>query len=108
MRTFNIVRYHGQRNKAFVEEIGLTVYRADKILVPEYGRFIPCAQYDEHFIFEVPPKYKDIPSFMCTCGSVAVIAGMSSYQHDASPQGLMFVCLNHATYGVHVGGSRWI
>jgi hypothetical protein len=89
--------------------LGFDVYRRESIYVPEYGRDIPCAPYDNHFIYEIPKKYRNTSSFMCTCGSFAVVTGFSGYNKDASPSGLMLVCHHHATFGVHsTGENKWI
>ncbi len=108
VHSFNIIRFHGQPNKAKTA-FGLEVYRQEKLWSPEHNRFVSCAPYSDHFIFEVPAKYKDTIAFQCTCGSFAVVTGLSGYEHDASPQGLMWVCYNHASFGVHAYGSaKWI
>ena len=108
VHSFNIIRHRGQPNRA-TTHFGLEVHRQDKLWSPEHNRLVPCAPYSDHFIFEIPAKYKNMPAFQCSCGAVAVITGMSGYEQDASPQGLLWVCSNHATYGVHAtGGTRWI
>ena len=108
VHSFNIIRFHGQPNKAKTA-FGLEVYRQDKLWSPIHQRFIPCAPYSDHFIFEVPAKYKNMPAFQCTCGSAAIVAGMSGYKNDASPQGLMWVCMLHSHHGIHAtGGTKWI
>jgi len=106
---FNIIRYRGMPNKA-TTKFGLEVERRESIFIQgTYNRFIPCAQYSDHFIFEVPEKYKGLAGLMCTCGSFAGIVGLSGYEQDASPSGLMILCHHHATYGVHAtGGAKWI
>ena len=101
---FRIIRHYGDLNKG-ISPLGFDVYRKEQIFVPEYERFIPCASYDNYFVYEVPKKYKGVPAFLCGCGSMAVIAGMSSHENDASPSGLMLVCHHHATYGRHADGS---
>jgi len=104
---FGIIRYHNSPNKAQLPD-GTTVYRTDHIFVPEYG-LIKCAEYDDEFIYEMPPKFINVPSYACTCGSFACITGLSGYVLDASPQGKLFVCHYHASNGVHAGGKRrWI
>jgi hypothetical protein len=97
------------------------VRREDKIWYAEYddegypitGRFIMCAPYDNHFVYE-DPMWKIIPgrwAHMCTCGSTAVIVGYNAYKKDASPstegttKGEMFVCYYHAQFGKHADGS---
>jgi hypothetical protein len=107
---FNIIRYRGTPNKA-TTLLGFDVERVESIFVHghPYNRFIPCAPYSDHFIYEVPPKYRGTSAWMCTCGSYASIVGVSAYEQDASPSGLMLVCYLHATFGKHNnGGARWV
>lgn len=105
--SFQIIRHRGIQNKAQLPD-GRWVQRSEKIFVPEMGRFIPVAPYDDHFLFELPAK--DVgPSVRCTCGSFGVIAGYSAYKDDASQQGLLYVCFQHSNFGVHAtGGVRWV
>jgi len=105
---FNIIRYRGTPNKA-TTKFGLDVERRESIFISEYKKFIPCAPYSDHFVFEVPEKYKGLAGLMCTCGSFAAIVGLSGYEQDASPSGLMILCHHHAKFGVHAtGGAKWI
>ena len=107
IHSFNIIRHRGQPNTA-TTWFGLEIHRQEKMWSPQHERFVPCANYDDHFLFEVPAKYKNMPAFQCTCGSVAVVVGMSGYILDASAQGLMWVCLVHANSGLHAtGGTKW-
>jgi len=112
LSTFNIIRYYGEPQRATVKtKSGKTyeVHREEKLFVPERGIFITCAPYDNHFIYENPDKSKGTSIYMCTCGAAAVVAGMSAYEQDASPQGLMFVCLLHAQFGMHsTKERRWV
>lgn len=101
---FNIIRRYGDANHG-TSPLGFEVYRTESIFVPEYRRFVTCAPYDNHFIYEIPKKYKNTPAYMCSCGGMAVISGLSSYLGDASPSGLMLVCYNHATFGKHADGT---
>jgi hypothetical protein len=104
---FTIIRHRGQPTRAQLPD-GKWIERQDQLFVPEWGRFIPCVQYDDHFVYEVPPKYIGA-SFRCTCGAIAVVSGYSAYRDNASQQGLLLLCLNHSTFGVHAtGGERWI
>jgi hypothetical protein len=111
---FGIIRFRGAPNKIQLPD-GTFVYRLESIYVPPipdtvlpWG-MIKCAPYDDNFIFEVPKSYIHSPTYACTCGSSAVITGFSGYQQDASPQGMLFVCLQHATYGFHFNTpTRWI
>lgn len=105
--SFQIIRHRGQVNRGQLPD-GRWIYRAEKIYVPEWNRFIPTAPYDNHFIYEAP---KDMigNTALCSCGSIAVISGYSAYKDDASQQGLLYVCNNHANLGVHInGGNRWV
>ena len=102
---FKIIRHYGDPTEAEMD--GYKIYRQKSIFVKEYNRFIPCAPYDNHFIFEEPTGKFGRPSFMCTCGSMAVVVGFSGYEKDASsPEGLMFICHNHGTFGVHADRSK--
>jgi len=107
--SFQIIRHKGDLTKATTLD-GYDVYRQEKLFVEEMGRFIPCAPYEEHFIYEEPSKKKGTSSYLCSCGSVSVIAGISGYEKNASPSGFMFVCLLHATHGHHTDttATRWI
>lgn len=106
---FGIIRHHNSPHKATLPN-GQSVFRKETIYVPEFGGDIKCAPYEEHFVFEVPKNIKNCSSFMCTCGSPAVIAGISGYLNDASPQGKLFLCLFHSNYGHHAHSDnvRWI
>lgn len=108
---FNITRHAGKWTEAFLPD-GTKVDKLEKIFSIEHGGFIPCAPYDDHFIYEIPSKLAAMypgSVYRCTCGGAAVIVGNSGYLLDASPQGKMMVCLIHATLGIHAtGGQRWI
>jgi hypothetical protein len=103
---FNIIRHAGQLDEAEVD--GVKVYRKETIWIQEWNNFVKCASYDNHFLFETPKATPRSPVHQCTCGSIAVVVGLSGYVWDASPQGKLLVCLFHATYGHHQGDSRWI
>lgn len=95
---FNIIRYKGDPKKTKTLK-GRNVVREESLLVPEWAAFVKCTPYDNHFIFHDPTPEQS--AYMCTCGSVAVVA-------PPGPDG-MFVCLHHATYGNHTTGEkRWI
>lgn len=84
--------------KEAVTPSGVRVCRQEKILIPEMGKEIVCAPYDDHFIYYTnEPKQS---AFMCTCGSPAVVANLGA--------GLMLVCLHHVYNEVHgTGGRTW-
>lgn len=105
---FQIIRRRGLPKEGMLPN-RTKVYAQDKFFFEEIGKFIPAAPYDDHFLFEVNDVRIVGPRFRCSCGSFAVVAGYSSYKQDASEQGLLFVCHQHATTGQHAtGGSRWI
>ena len=110
-KTFNIIKHRGSPKEA-VTLWGTKVYRKDKIFIPEYENFVICADYDNHFIYEVPDSKETagIPSFLCTCGAFGIIVAYSGYKQDASKQDLpMLVCYLHANTGHHATGKdRWI
>jgi len=86
---------------------GTVIYndRMDKMFVPEYGAFIKKVEYGNHFIFEVPKHIKGT-SWMCSCGSPAVMVGAKAYGHLSSYKDAMIVCQNHTTYNKHADGSK--
>jgi hypothetical protein len=84
MSNFNIIHHVGEVKKVILEN-GTVVNRPDSIFVEDWGVFIPCASYDNHFVYENPDKREGTPAYLCTCGNVAVIT-------PPSPLG-MFVCL---------------
>lgn len=101
------IRHFGQVNQATFKSVNQKEYpveRQDFIAVDmsdiEDGSewyLIPCAPYDEHFIFEVPDEVKQIPGahyHMCTCGSVAVINNPKSPINE-------FRCLMELEQGIH-------
>lgn len=98
---FNIIKHRGTLTE--VTTIwGDKVTKSDKLFVQNfpvgngvYNGFIPCADYGNHFIYEVPDKIESrgYPSYMCTCGAIAVVVGSEGYNKDASPEGMMFVCM---------------
>lgn len=114
---FQIVRRVGMPTYAYLPD-GTRVERStlpngvEAIYTRELNAFILCASYDDHFIYEIPPKLASLypgPIFRCTCGSYAVMAGLSGYIGDASPSGKMWLCYVHAATGQHAtGGSRWV
>lgn len=70
---FNIIQHRGEPNKAEFE--GVIVTRQKELYADEWG-LIPCAPYDNHFIFEIPDSRirPGMWEHFCTCGSHAVIA----------------------------------
>ncbi len=97
-----IIHHRGQVNTA--EHEGVPIARSEKLFVDfnsdsdgaAQPAMVPCAPYDEHFIYEVP-KAKRITGttdFLCTCGSPAVVNNW--YAKDR-----LFVCLLHADTGFH-------
>ena len=58
---------------------------------------MPCLDYENHFIYEIPDDIftRGYPSYMCTCGSFAVVAPTSAFSKDTSQPGLAFVCYYH-------------
>lgn len=85
---FSIIKHRGQPNQAKFE--GHTVVRQEKIFAGEFG-LIPCAPYDDHFVFEIPKALSNrlgMWSYWCTCGSVAGVAWP-----DNNVSQKMMVCL---------------
>jgi hypothetical protein len=102
-KPFNIIHHRGSLNDA-VLHTGEHVSRKSQMLVQNmtvgesfYTGFVPCLDYQSHFIYETPinENYRGYPAHMCTCGSFAVIAPTDSFRQDTSQPGLAFVCYYH-------------
>ena len=98
---FNINKHLGSLTEATTLH-GDKVFKQDRIFVIDfpvgmgvYTGFIECADYQNHFIYEVKDSIetKGLPAYLCTCGAIAVVVGSEGYAADASPQGMMFVCM---------------
>lgn len=104
-KKFHFVTHTGEL-KSVTTLWGWKAYRSENLFIPEEGRFVRCAGYDNHFVYLVPEKFKGTPSYLCTCGGFAVIVGYDVYRKDASKNsGGLMVCWHHATYGKHADGS---
>src|ERR1035437_1332105 len=92
---FSIIRFLGDRQHGITDQ-NKKVQRLEKLFVPEYGHYIPCAPYQTHFIFE--EKRRGYCAYQCSCSSAAVVVGHQQYKDDmsATPTGELFVCLAHA------------
>lgn len=90
MNRFNIIQHAGTPQKALLPDGKTYVYRQEKLFIPEWGAFVLCAPYDDHFIYETNAVGS---AYMCTCGSTAVVA-------PPDPSGLL-VCKFHADEGYH-------
>jgi hypothetical protein len=101
-----IIRSHNTPNKVTLVD-GTIIERdkSGKIWIAEYGTFVPWAGYDNHFIFEVPERIQGT-SYLCSCGSPAVIVGAKAYAHLGSSQDALFVCLHHTQNNKHADGSQ--
>jgi hypothetical protein len=101
----NLIRARNTPNKVTLADGTIIERDKDgKIFIPEYGGFVVCCPYDNHFLFEVP-KTIIAPSFLCSCGAPGVIVGSKEYSHLGSPQGMMLVCHHHLSFGKHADGS---
>lgn len=89
-----VIRHLGEPREARTLR-GTIVTRQDKLWVDDWGTFVSCAPYDDHFLYLSPDKTPGSPTFMCTCGSAAVVINPMGSGH-------MFVCLMHASMGKHV------
>lgn len=91
--SYNLISQAGRVMHATTPQ-GKTVKRVESLFTTEFG-ITQCADYWEHFIYENPDKTAGRSSFMCTCGSAAVIANPYATRKK------QFVCHHHATYGFH-------
>lgn len=91
----NIIKHAGTVKTATLPD-GTTVHRQERIFVEEWGAFVACAPYSDHFVYINPDTREGSPGHLCTCGAVAVVT-------PPSPTGL-FVCmfdLNSGLLGYH-------
>lgn len=88
----NIINHRGDPQQATTAK-GATIRRQSHLYADQYG-MVRCTPYDNHFIYVNPDTSPGTSSFMCTCGSAAVIA-------NPDGEGRAFVCLNHVTFGFH-------
>jgi hypothetical protein len=100
-----IIRAHNTPNKVTLYD-GTVINRdkSGKIWIPEWGTYVVCTPYDNHFVFEVPQRMEG-PSHMCSCGGESVIVGAKAYSHLSSNKEAMMVCQHHTMYGRHADGS---
>lgn len=116
VHSFSIIKRYLSPNSAETLD-GHIVKREDRIFLrdpSQWIRWVACAPYDNHFIYK-DPEYDNgtlgRSALMCTCGSMAVIAGYNAYRKDASPAtdsknpGELLVCYFHANTGKHADGS---
>lgn len=89
----NVIHHFGDPKQATTLK-GKQIKRQEQLFVPEWNALVPCAPYDDHFIYENPDHNRGSSSYMCTCGSPAVVINPEREKR-------MFVCLFHATYGSH-------
>lgn len=98
-KKFNIIRHRGDLKRAKTHH-QKNIRRAEKIMHTD-GELYPTAPYDNHFLYV--SSQPNQPAYMCTCGSTAVLPT------DPPKNQRMFVCLFHATNGVHqTGEKRWV
>jgi hypothetical protein len=97
---FNIIHHSGYPMEATTLD-GIKVFREDEVFVPEWQEAVRCAQYDDHFVYEEPTHSYGKWSYMCTCGSPAVIVEREAYRKDSALTGKMLICYFHRMYGKH-------
>lgn len=90
--TFNIIHHLGKVKEATTSG-GIAVKPLGQVFTQEYG-LVKCVDYDDHFIYENPDTRAGTMAYLCTCGSMAVVA-------NPYHAGKMFVCHHHATFGFH-------
>ena len=89
-----IIKHAGRVTK-FTRADGKVIERQDQLLVPEWEKFISQVPDDDHFIY--PNDVIDQSAYMCTCGSVGVVA-------PPDPNRGWFICHFFLTYGYHQTG----
>jgi len=98
-KNIKVIRQRGAPDKGQLPD-GRWVHKLSQVFDDNWGGLIPCANYDDHFIYEAPADIVG-SRWRCSCGSFAIIVDPTGYLLDASPQGKLAVCWHHATYGVH-------
>jgi len=88
-----VIRHYGSPKTARTLT-GTVITRRDKLFVIEWRSLVPCAPYDDHFIYAT--NERESSAYLCTCGSPAVVI------MPEDPQARMFVCLTHAQTGKHM------
>ena len=88
-----IIRHYGEPKKARTLK-GVAIGRQDSLFVAEWGAFVPCAPYDDHFLYAT--NEQESSAYLCTCGAPAVVI------NPEDPRTRMFVCLVHAQEGKHM------
>jgi hypothetical protein len=114
--SFSIIHHRGSPNEATTLD-GHKVERQEELFIPDWGTFVKCAQYDDHFVYEDPESKNIVGRWMhmCTCGAPGIIVGYKAYEQDASKySGGLLVCKAFTDssietgYGVHqTGGRKW-
>jgi hypothetical protein len=108
-QSFAIIRQWNSPNQAETMD-GHLVEREKHLYFGEpFNRFVLCADYDTHFVYDDPEARKGTIGRwtpVCTCGSAAGVVGYNAYKQDASPSagmvtGELVVCLIHAQTGLH-------
>jgi len=104
---FSIIKHYNSPNSAVTLD-GYTVKREEKVFIEGLGGFVPCAPYDNHFVYLEPSGKQGRWFAACTCGSPAVLIGAKDYAHLGSPEGMMLVCYFHTNPNMmrHADGSK--
>lgn len=92
----SIIHHRGELKK--VTSDGIEIHRKEIVYIPNIGN-VKCAPYDMHFVFRDARRLGW--TLFCTCGSPAVILNYDAYKKDASSQGALLVCFEHAKSGKH-------
>jgi hypothetical protein len=104
VHSFNIIKVRTPAQVTLAN--GVVVKKPEqKFWIKEMQGFISAAPYDNHFIFKVPKEIYPSPSYMCSCGSMAIYVGSTAYAHLGSAEGLMFVCQMHMDFNKHADGA---
>jgi len=97
---FNIIHHAGSVNEAMTLD-GIKVFRSKELFVPEWGEAVLCTPDPDHFIYEEPTHKEGTPSYLCTCGAMAVVVDKHTHKRFSSMTCKMFMCHTYMQYGKH-------
>lgn len=103
----HVVSRHGSPNKAVLHD-GTVVEKQEIIMFKDVEKgwvAVRPIDYYDHFIYKTPFEWEGSPSFMCTCGSYAVLldpTALLKVNYGEYPASRL-ACYTHALESEHYG-----